>query len=56
MLEPWEFWPCLEDGQGKVISLPPITNSDCTKVCQDKLHTRTKGKLQKSIAYIGSSV
>lgn len=35
MLEPWEQWPCLEDGQGKVISLPPITNSDSTKITQD---------------------
>lgn len=35
MVEPWEQWPCLEDAQGKVISLPPITNSDSTKITQD---------------------
>lgn len=32
LVESWEQWPCLKDAEGAVISLPPITNSDSTKV------------------------
>lgn len=32
IVESWEQWPCLKDAEGTVISLPPLTNSDSTKV------------------------
>lgn len=34
LVESWEQWPCLKDAEGTVISLPPITNSDSTKITQ----------------------
>lgn len=32
IVEPWNVWPCIEDSAGTVVSLPPITNADNTKV------------------------
>lgn len=32
IVEKWESWPCLVDATGTVISLPPLTNSENTKV------------------------
>lgn len=33
LLEGKPVYPCLMDGENRVISFPPITNSDITKVC-----------------------
>lgn len=33
ILQGKELYPCLVDAEGHVISFPPITNSDKTKVC-----------------------
>lgn len=35
LLEGKPLYPCLEDASGKVISFPPITNSEDTKMSQD---------------------
>ncbi|XP_049699043.2 leucine-rich repeat-containing protein 47 [Helicoverpa armigera] len=35
LLEGKPLYPCLEDSSGKVISFPPITNSEDTKMSQD---------------------
>jgi len=32
LLEKWNMWPCFIDADGVVISLPPITNSETTKI------------------------
>ncbi|CAL4142353.1 unnamed protein product, partial [Meganyctiphanes norvegica] len=32
LLQNWSMWPCFVDADGVVISLPPITNSDTTKI------------------------
>lgn len=32
LLQNWSLWPCMVDADGVVISLPPITNSDLTKI------------------------
>lgn len=33
MLDKRETFACIEDGEGNVISLPPLTNGELTKVC-----------------------
>ena len=33
LLQGKEMYPCLVDAEGHVISFPPITNSEKTKVC-----------------------
>lgn len=35
LVERWSLWPCLADAAGKVISLPPLTNSENTKISQE---------------------
>ncbi|XP_045613032.1 leucine-rich repeat-containing protein 47 [Procambarus clarkii] len=35
LVEQWSIWPCLVDATGKVVSLPPITNSENTKITQE---------------------
>ncbi|XP_063612403.1 leucine-rich repeat-containing protein 47-like [Penaeus indicus] len=35
IVEPWNVWPCIEDSAGTVVSLPPITNSDNTKITEE---------------------
>ncbi|KAK3864296.1 hypothetical protein Pcinc_030011 [Petrolisthes cinctipes] len=35
IVEKWTLWPCLVDATGTVISLPPLTNSENTKISCD---------------------
>ncbi|KAK4321436.1 hypothetical protein Pmani_007756 [Petrolisthes manimaculis] len=35
IVEKWTLWPCLVDVTGTVISLPPLTNSENTKISSD---------------------
>jgi phenylalanyl-tRNA synthetase beta subunit len=35
MLNKKEMYACLTDSQGRVISFPPITNSDISKICEE---------------------
>ncbi|XP_064085942.1 leucine-rich repeat-containing protein 47-like [Macrobrachium nipponense] len=35
LVEEWDVWPCLVNSDGVVISLPPITNSENTKITQE---------------------
>ena len=41
LLDGKELYPCLVDADGHVISFPPITNSDKTKVCMCMSYSRS---------------
>ncbi|XP_042857441.1 leucine-rich repeat-containing protein 47-like [Penaeus japonicus] len=35
IVESWNVWPCIEDSAGTVVSLPPITNAENTKITEE---------------------
>lgn len=38
LVEQWKLWPCLVDADGVVVSLPPITNAEKTKITQETVN------------------
>ncbi|KAG7164722.1 Leucine-rich repeat-containing protein 47-like, partial [Homarus americanus] len=38
LVDRWSLWPCLVDADGTVISLPPLTNAENTKITQETVN------------------
>lgn len=56
LLDGKEMYSCLEDGEGRIISFPPITNSEVTKISEStkdiliEVTSSTKLQVAKSVA------